>query len=144
MTVDSYKAQVLPEDKADMVLRKQARGNSVVMVGDGVNDAPALAYADVGVSLGRGSTEISIETADIAINSNNPLYLPGIIGLSQKTMEIIKQNFATAIVVNSVGLILASMGVLPVFWAAVLHNATTIAVVMNSGRILITDISKDI
>jgi cation-transporting P-type ATPase C len=144
MTVDSYQAQVLPEDKADMVLRKQARGNSVVMVGDGVNDAPALAYADVGVSLGRGSTEISIETADIAINSNNPLYLPGIIGLSQKTMEIIKQNFATAIVVNSVGLILASMGVLPVFWAAVLHNATTIAVVMNSGRILITDISKDI
>ncbi len=144
MTVDSYKAQVLPEDKADMVLRKQARGNSVVMVGDGVNDAPALAYADVGISLGRGSTEISIETADVAINSNNPLYLPGIIGLSQKTMEIIKQNFATAIVVNSVGLILASMGVLPVIWAAVLHNATTIAVVMNSGRILITDISKDI
>jgi cation-transporting P-type ATPase C len=144
MTVDSYKAQVLPEDKADMVLQKQARGNSVVMVGDGVNDAPALAYADVGVSLGRGSTEISIETADVAINSNNPLYLPGIIGLSQKTMEIIRQNFATAIVVNSVGLILASMGVLPVFWAAVLHNATTIAVVLNSGRILITDISKDI
>ena len=144
MTVDSYKAQVLPEDKAEMVLRKQARGNSVVMVGDGVNDAPALAYADVGVSLGRGSTEISIETADVAINSNNPLYLPGIIGLSQKTMETVKQNFMTAIVVNSVGLMLASMGVLPVFWAAVLHNATTIAVVVNSGRILITDISKDI
>jgi cation-transporting P-type ATPase C len=144
MTVDSYQAQVLPEDKAEMVLRKQARGNSVVMVGDGVNDAPALAYADVGISLGRGSTEISIETADVAINSNNPLFLPGIIGLSQKTMEIIRQNFATAIVVNSVGLILASMGVLPVFWAAVLHNATTIAVVLNSGRILITDISKDI
>ena len=144
MTVDSYQAQVLPEDKADMVLRMQAKGNNVVMVGDGVNDAPALAYADVGVSLGRGSTEISIETADVAINSNNPLYLPGVIGLSKKTMEIIRQNFATSIVVNSVGLMLASMGVLPVFWAAVLHNATTIAVVLNSGRILITDISKDI
>ena len=144
MTVDSYKAQVLPEDKAEMVLRMQAKGNRGVMGGDGVNDAPALAYADVGISLGRGSTEISIETADVAINSNNPLYLPGIIGLSQKTMGIIRQNFTTAIVVNSVGLILASMGVLPVFWAAVLHNATTIAVVLNSGRILITDISKDI
>jgi cation-transporting P-type ATPase C len=144
MALDSYKAQVLPEDKADMVLKIQAKGNKVVMVGDGVNDAPALAYADVGISLGRGSTEISIETADIAINSDNPLLLTGIIGLSQKTMGIVKQNFATAIGVNTVGLMLASMGILPVFWAAVLHNATTIAVVMNSGRILFSDITKEI
>jgi cation-transporting P-type ATPase C len=144
MALDSYKAQVLPEDKADMVLKIQAKGNKVVMVGDGVNDAPALAYADVGVSLGRGSTEISIETADIAINSDNPLLLTGIIGLSQKTMGIVRQNFAAAIGVNTVGLMLASMGILPVFWAAVLHNATTIAVVMNSGRILFSDITKEI
>jgi cation-transporting P-type ATPase C len=144
MSVDSYKAEALPEEKAEKVLLKQAKGNRVVMVGDGVNDAPALAYADVGISLGRGSTEISIETADIAINNDNPLLLPGIIGLSQKTMQIVRQNFATAIGVNTVGLILASMGVLPVFWAAVLHNATTIAVVTNSARILIADIEKDI
>ena len=144
MSVDSYKAEALPEEKAEKVLLKQAKGNRVVMVGDGVNDAPALAYADVGISLGRGSTEISIETADIAINNDNPLLLPGIIGLSQKTMQIVRQNFATAIGVNTVGLMLASMGVLPVFWAAVLHNATTIAVVTNSARILIADIEKDI
>ena len=144
MSVDSYKAEALPEEKAEKVLLKQAKGNRVVMVGDGVNDAPALAYADVGISLGRGSTEISIETADIAINNDNPLLLPGIIGLSQKTMQIVRQNFAAAIGVNTTGLILASMGVLPVFWAAVLHNATTIAVVSNSARILITDIEKDI
>ncbi len=144
MSVDSYKAEALPEEKAEKVLLTQAKGNRVVMVGDGVNDAPALAYADVGISLGRGSTEISIETADIAINNDNPLLLPGIIGLSQKTMQIVRQNFATAIGVNTIGLILASMGVLPVFWAAVLHNATTIAVVSNSARILITDIEKDI
>lgn len=144
MSVDDYKAEALPEEKAEKVLLKQAKGNRVVMVGDGVNDAPALAYADVGISLGRGSTEISIETADIAINNDNPLLLPGIIGLSQKTMQIVRQNFATAIGVNTVGLILASMGVLPVFWAAVLHNVTTIAVVSNSARILITDIEKDI
>ncbi|MEJ2641308.1 MAG: heavy metal translocating P-type ATPase [Desulfosarcinaceae bacterium] len=144
MSVDSYKAEALPEDKAEKVLMMQAKGNRVVMVGDGVNDAPALAYADVGISLGRGSTEISIETADIAINSDNPLLLPGIIGLSQKTMGIVRQNFAAAIGVNTIGLMLASMGVLPVFWAAVLHNATTIAVVSNSARILITKIERDI
>ena len=144
MSVDSYKAEALPEDKAEKVLMMQAKGNRVVMVGDGVNDAPALAYADVGISLGRGSTEISIETADIAINSDNPLLLPGIIGLSQKTMGIVRQNFAAAIGVNTIGLILASMGVLPVFWAAVLHNATTIGVVSNSARILITKIERDI
>jgi cation-transporting P-type ATPase C len=144
MSVDSYKAEALPEDKSQKVLMMQAKGNRVVMVGDGVNDAPALAYADVGISLGRGSTEISIETADIAINSDNPLLLPGIIGLSQKTMGIVRQNFAAAIGVNTIGLILASMGVLPVFWAAVLHNATTIAVVSNSARILITKIERDI
>ncbi len=144
MSVDSYKAEALPEEKAEKVLLTQAKGNRVVMVGDGVNDAPALAYADVGISLGSGSTEISIETADIAINNDNPLLLPGIIGLSQKTMQIVRQNFATAIGVNTIGLILASMGVLPVFWAAVLHNATTIAVVSNSARILLTDIEKDI
>ena len=144
MALDGYKAQVLPEDKANMVLRMQAKGNRVVMIGDGVNDAPALAYSDVGIALGRGSTEISIETSDIAINNDNPLLLTGIIGLSKKTMEIVRQNFATAIGVNTVGLMLASMGILPVFWAAVLHNATTIAVVMNSGRILFSDIAKDI
>jgi cation-transporting P-type ATPase C len=144
MALDSYKAQLLPEDKADMVLKMQAKGNKVVMVGDGVNDAPALAYSDVGIALGRGSTEISIETSDIAINNDNPLLLTGVIGLSKKTMEIVRQNFATAIGVNTVGLMLASMGILPVFWAAVLHNATTIAVVMNSGRILFSDIAKDI
>jgi cation-transporting P-type ATPase C len=144
MSVDSYKAEVMPEDKAEMVLNLQAKGNKVVMVGDGVNDAPALAYADVGISLGRGSTEISIETADIAVNNDNPLLLPGIIELSQKTMQIVRQNFAVSIGVNTIGLMLASMGVLPVFWGAVLHNATTISVVSNSARILITNITKDI
>jgi cation-transporting P-type ATPase C len=143
MSVDSYKAEALPEDKAEMVLKLQVKGNKVVMVGDGVNDAPALAYADVGVSLGRGSTEISIETADIAINNDNPLLLPGIIKLSQKTMQIVRQNFVASIGVNTIGLMLSSMGVLPVFWGAVLHNATTIAVVSNSARVLITNIAKD-
>ncbi len=143
MLLDSYKAEAMPDDKADKVLTLQARGSKVVMVGDGVNDAPALAYADVGIALGRGSTEISIETADIAINSDDPLLLPGVIGLGQQTMNIVRQNFAASIGVNSIGIILASLGVLPVFWGAVLHNATTIAVVANSARLLVSDFERD-
>jgi cation-transporting P-type ATPase C len=77
-----------------------------------------------------------MEAADITITGDNPLMIPAAIKLSQKTMDIVKQNFAAAIGINSIGLLLASLGILPVFWSAVLHNATTIAVVLNSSRLL--------
>ncbi len=140
MAMDRYKAEALPEDKAEMVLRLQSRGTKVVMVGDGINDAPALAYANVGIATGATRTDVAMEAADVTIAGDNPLLIPGVIRLSHKTMNVIRQNFGISVGVNTLGLILSAMGVLPVFWGAVLHNATTVAVVANSGRLLLYDV----
>jgi cation-transporting P-type ATPase C len=142
MAMDSYRAEVLPEHKSDVVLRLQQKGPRVVMVGDGINDAPALAYADVGIAMGATRTDIAMEAADVTITSDDPLMIPGIIRLSQRTMNIVKQNFASAIGVNTAALVLASLGKLPVVWGAAIHNATTVLVVLNSLRLLVHDMER--
>lgn len=138
--VDSFLAEVLPENKSDAILKLQSQGIPVIMVGDGINDAPALAYSDVGISMGSTRTDIAMEAADITIIQDDPMYIPGVIRLSQRTMGIVKQNFAASIGINSAGLILSSLGFLPVFWGAVLHNVTTVGVVLNSARLLFHDL----
>jgi cation-transporting P-type ATPase C len=140
--VDSFHAEVLPENKSETILKMQSQGVQVIMVGDGINDAPALAYADVGISMGGTRTDIAMEAADITIVHDDPLAIPGVIRLARKTMGIVQQNFAASIGINSVGLILSTLGLLPVFWGAVLHNATTVAVVANSTRLLFHDLEK--
>ncbi|MBD3402588.1 heavy metal translocating P-type ATPase [candidate division GN15 bacterium] len=142
MAMDGFRAEQLPEDKAETVLRLQSRGTRVVMVGDGINDAPALAYADVGIAIGATRTDIAMEASDITVAGDNPLMIPSVINLGKKTMSIVRQNFGIAVAVNSVGLVLGSIGILPVVWAAVLHNATTVAVVVNSARMLLYDIEN--
>jgi cation-transporting P-type ATPase C len=137
MAMDRYHAQVLPEGKSDVVLRLQQKGRRVVMAGDGINDAAALACADVGIAMGGMRTDIAMEAADITISSDDPLMIPATILLSQKTMNIVKQNFATSIGVNTTALVLASLGRMPVVWGAAIHNATTVLVVLNSLRLLL-------
>jgi len=140
MALDRFKAEAMPDDKAETVLKFQSRGTHVVMVGDGINDAPALAYADVGIAMGGTRTDIAMEAADITITGDEPLMIPAVIQLANKTMRTIRQNFFTAIGVNSLGIVLAAIGVLPVFWGAVLHNSCTVAVVLNSSRLLFHDV----
>ena len=142
MGVDGYKAELLPSDKAEEVLKYQASGSRVMMVGDGINDAPALAYSDVGIALGGGSTDVAMEAADITIQGDNPMMLPTIIDLSKKTMNVVKQNFGLVIGINSAGLILSAAGVLPVFFGAVLHNSSTILVVANSLRLMFFNMER--
>ena len=142
MAMDRYQAQVLPEGKSDVVLGLQQKGRRVVMVGDGINDAAALACADVGIAMGGMRTDIAMEAADITITSDDPLMIPAAIRLSQKTMGIVKQNFATAIGVNTAALVLASLGRMPVVWGAAIHNATTVLVVLNSLRLLLHDMER--
>ena len=133
---DSYRAQLLPEQKAEAVLKLQVQGNGVVMVGDGINDAPALAYADVGISMGSKSTDIAMETSDVIINRDDPMMIPELRRLARATMRIVHQNFALVIAINSVGLILGAASGISVMMSALLHNSSTILVVANSLRLM--------
>lgn len=133
---DGYRAQLLPEEKAEAVLKLQTHGNGVVMVGDGINDAPALAYADVGISLGGKSTDIAIETSDVVISRDDPMMIYALRRLSRETMRIVQQNFAMVVGINTVGLILGASSGISVMMSALMHNMSTILVVANSLRLM--------
>ncbi len=135
--VDSFKAGLLPEHKAEEVLKLQANGNHVVMVGDGINDALALSYSDVGISLGSKSTDVAMETSDVIINRNDPMLISKVKVLADDTMKVVRQNFGIVIAINTLGLLLGAASNISVFWSAVLHNMSTIAVVSNSCRLLL-------
>jgi len=140
--IDRFDYELLPEDKAKTILSIQADGTKVIMVGDGINDAPALAYADVGIAMGKTRTDIAMETADVTIAGDNPLMLPALYTLSKETMGIIKQNFVASIGINTLGLLLGATGSISVFLGALLHNSSTVIVVGNSLRILFYDFNK--
>lgn len=136
LDLDSYYAEILPENKADIVRRLQKDGR-VLMVGDGINDAPALSFADVGVALGGRRTDIAVESSDITINSDDPSKLMEIMQIGNDTMSMIQQNFTATITLNSIAMVLGALGKINPLIAAVMHNAATLAVVLNSGRIFL-------
>jgi Cd2+/Zn2+-exporting ATPase/Cu+-exporting ATPase len=131
----SYRAGLMPEDKIRIVKEYQAQGHIVVMAGDGINDAPALAQANVGIAMKAG-TDIAIEAAHITLLREDWTLIPQVIAAAQRTMRVVKGNLGFTAAYNIVGLALAAFGFLPPMLAAALQSIPDLGILGNSARLL--------
>ncbi len=131
---DKYEAGLLPEQKIKSIIAYQEQGNIVAMVGDGINDSPALAKSDVGIAVGTG-TDIAIESADIVLMSGDLYGVVNAFRLSKRTILTIKQNLFWAFIYNIIGVPLAALGLLSPMLAALAMSISSVSVVSNSLRL---------
>jgi Cd2+/Zn2+-exporting ATPase len=133
---EEAKGDCLPQNKVEFVRAMKARGYKVAVVGDGVNDAPALAAGDLGIAMGAAGSEVAIHSATIALMNNDLRRLPFLVKLSRSTRTVINQNFLFGILFIVLGLAAAAMGYVGPIIAAILHNAGSIIVIFNSARLV--------
>ena len=134
--ITQVEAGCLPEDKLAWIARSQAAGMPVCMVGDGVNDAPALKQAMVGIAMGGVGSDIAVDAADIALVSDDIKELPHLLGLARRMMTTIKLNLTFSMVLNFAAILLAISWVLNPVVGALVHNAGSVAVIVNSAFLL--------
>lgn len=134
--VDEVVSNLLPSEKVNHVKRLKEDGDTVLMLGDGINDAPALATADVGVAMGLTGTDVAVETAGITLAANRLEGIPELLRIGKETMRIVKLNIVFALVVNAIGIILSTSGVITPLTASIIHESNALLVMFNSLRLL--------
>jgi Cd2+/Zn2+-exporting ATPase len=133
---EEAKGECLPQTKVDFVRSVKAKGYTVAVVGDGVNDAPALAAGDIGIAMGAAGSEVAIHSATIALMNNDLRRLPFLVKLSHSTRTVINQNFLFGVAFIIGGMTLSALSYVPPALAAAMHTGGSLIVVFNSARLV--------